>query len=111
MFSPLASEKEAERRHVRPPRSSPAARAGGDFFGWPVKGLRAHSASTPFTRGIVIRIRGFLWWAQPLGHVTQVDADTSPCGRPASHRVDQHIVHGEELGYFGILPLPPLQPG
>src|SRR5580704_2275995 len=39
----------------------------------------------PFARRILIRIGRFLRWPQRFGHVAEVHADASPCGRPAPH--------------------------
>src|SRR2546430_985992 len=72
--------------------------------------LRSASAA-PFTRRILIRVGGFLRGAQPFRHISQVHSDAGPGGRPAAHGVDQHIVHGEKRGDFGMFTLPPFETG
>src|SRR5438132_2593666 len=66
---------------------------------------------TPFTRRILIRIGGFLRRAQPFRHIAQVNSDAGPGGRPAAHGVDQHVVHGEKHGHFGMFTLPAFETG
>src|SRR5688500_4013532 len=62
---------------------------------------------TPFTRRVLIRIGGFLRRAQFFRHISEVHSDAGPGRRPATHGVDQHVVHGEKRGDFGMFTLPP----
>src|SRR5439155_16665388 len=70
--------------------------------------LRSASLA-PFTRRIPIRVWGFLRWAQPFRHISEVHSDAGPGGRPAAHGVDQHVVDGDKARCFGMFTLPPFQ--
>src|SRR5207249_2095503 len=96
---------------VRPPSPAPILTGQAKLCEEGSAKVRLRGEFAPFPRGIVIRIRSFLRWAQRFRDVTQVDADASPCGRTASHRIDQHIVHRKKPGHFGMLLFPPFQPG
>src|SRR5688572_20393004 len=64
---------------------------------------------TPFTGGIIVRIRSFLGWAQSFRHISQVHSDARPSRRAAAHRIDQHVVGREKRGHFRMFPLPSFQ--
>ena len=46
---------------------------------------------------------------QLFGHMAQVDSDPRPAGRSAAHRIDQHVIGGEELRSLGMFSLPSFQ--
>src|ERR1035441_2192587 len=70
--------------------------AGASRFGW--LGFRR-----------VIRIGCFGRRTQFLGNMAEIDADARPCRGPATHRVDQHIIHGQKRSRVGMPALPSLE--
>ena len=63
----------------------------------------------PLARRVVVGVGRLLRRARRLGHVAQVDADARPGRRAAAHRVDQHVVDGEQRGGLGVARLPALE--
>ncbi len=107
----MANGQEAGGLHVCPTRSSSSTRIGCHFRGRTLslralfrRAFRIHFA--PFPRRIVIRVGCFLRRPQCLRHMAQVDANASPRGRSASHRIHQHIVDGEKRGSVRIFVFP-----
>src|SRR5215469_11710445 len=63
----------------------------------------------PFARRIIVGIGSLLRRPKFLGDMLQIDADPGPCGRPATHRVDQHILGSQQFHNISVFRLPALQ--
>ena len=101
--SEVAHRQEPARLHLCAARSGAAAGADGDFRERPLSSRLAPARFAPFPRRIVVRIGSLLRRPQLFRHMAQVHADARPGGRPAAHRIDQHVVHGQQFGRLGML--------
>src|SRR5581483_6317574 len=91
---------------------SPSSPPGAELlFARLVRLARRAPGLAPGARRIVVGIRRLL--RRPLGgrYVAQVHADARPRRRAAAHRVDQHVVDGEQLRGVGVARLLALEAG
>ena len=61
--------------------------------------------------GLIVRIERLLNRPQLDRNMLEIDAHAGPRGRPAAHRIDEHVGGREVRGRVGMTGLPALQPG
>ena len=60
-------------------------------------------------RRVVVGVRSFLQGAECFRNVAKIDSNAGPCGRPASHGIDENIIDGQVFRRIGMIVLPALE--
>ena len=60
-------------------------------------------------RRVVVGIGGFLHGAQHFRNMTKIDSNAGPCGRPATHGIDENIIDGKVFRRIRMIAFPALE--